>query len=159
MQTPAFNFNLRVITPLLLAGALTLAIACGSDSDDDDGGGGTTLSPPSETTPVATMTVPPDNGETNDRQDFITTVEAQLEQLQTQMDELESEVASMSGEDQAAAQARIDGLKDRKVEIEAELAEVESASDADYEAKKVEIEERVEVTMTEAQDFADELGI
>lgn len=140
---------------ILLAGLLTLTVAC----SDEDGDGNDDLTPDGEASPAATMTQPPANGEANDRDEFVTTVEAQLEQLQTQIDELEKEIDTMSGDQQSDAQARLQDLKDQKSEIESDLDNVDSASDEDYENLKTEIEDRVENQMTEAQELADEIGI
>ena len=141
---------------LSLAAVFTFSLACSDDSADDDGD---VTTPGGLASPVATMTVPPENGEANGREEFVTTIEARLDQLQTQIDELEDEVETMSGDTQSDAQVRVQDLKDRKNEIEAGLDAVDSATDDDYESIKSEIEAEVDSAMTEAQELADEIGI
>ena len=147
------NSKTFVLVPLLIAGAIAFSLACG---DDDEGGDSTGAEMDIAT---ATLTALPSNGESNDRDDFVTTVEARLEQLQTQIDELESEIEGMDEDLSQDAQARLDSLKQTKQEIESDLEEAESAQDGDFETLKQEIEDRVDNAMTEAQELADEIGI
>ena len=141
---------------LALTAGLALSLAC---SDDNDGNGNGAFSPPRDDATVApTMTVPPENDEANDREEFIDTVQAQLQQIETRLTDVEAEAEALSGEGQADAQARLEEL-DRQIEaIQSDLVGLQTASGQEYEARKVEIEDRVESAMTEAQQLADELG-
>jgi peptidoglycan hydrolase CwlO-like protein len=145
-----------LLASLLVTGLMTLGIAC---SDDDNGGDTITSTPDTRTTSGATSIQPPANSEANDREEFITTIEARLQQLETQIEDLEAEAGTMTGDAQAEAQARLDDLKVTMAGLESELAQLESVSGADFEALKSDIEEQVDNAMTEAQALADELGI
>jgi Skp family chaperone for outer membrane proteins len=138
---------------LLLAGLLTLGIACGDDNGD------TVDTTPAIDIATATTTAPDENGEADDRDDFINTIEARLEQLQTQIDELESELENVSEDAREDAQARLDDLKEQKENIEADLEEAQSADDGQFEQLRTDIEQRVDNAMTEAQELAQEIGI
>jgi DNA repair exonuclease SbcCD ATPase subunit len=147
-----------MLAPLFVAGIALLAIACSDDGSDD---GDTITSTPiiRTTTSDLPSIQPPANGEANDRDDFVTTIEARLEQLGTQIEDLEAEVDTMTGDEKADAQARLDDLKSRMADLEDQLAHLRSVSDDEAEALMEEIESQVDSAMTEAQSFADELGI
>lgn len=140
---------------LALAGVLTLGMACA----DDDGTDGVTIGTPSDASPTATMTAPPANSSTNDRDDFISSIEAQLDLAETQVSALESELDLLSEDLRDDAQARIDDLNDEISEIRSELGDADSASDEEFESMKTDLENRVKTALTEVQELIRTLGI
>lgn len=159
--------KVTTVTSLLLAPVLVLGMAC--SDEDGESGADTTLRPgangadveQTDALPTAdpTLTLPPENSEANDREDFVDTVTAQLEQIRLRLDEVEAEVVSAGDDVTNDAEARLDAINTRFQETEEQLARVESASDEEYESIKRDVEANVQSMLTETQQLADEVGI
>jgi chromosome segregation ATPase len=109
------------------------------------------------TTEGARGELPAPNGEANDRDEFITTTLAQIEQIEVQLEEIEAEVETAGAPDDV--QARIDDVKERIAASQADLVEVPMLSEDDYASLQQTIEEALATAMTETQALVEELGI
>src|SRR5262245_48921363 len=126
MQRQAHKPKLAAAT--LLAGLAVITLACASDDD----GSGSSLQgiPTSESAPGSDnvrrgeLPAPTANGEANDRDDFINTTLAQLEQIETQLTEIEAQVETMGEDGTADARTRIDAVKTTVAETQSDLVEV-----------------------------------
>jgi hypothetical protein len=148
---------------LLLAGLAAATLAC---SSDDDGPGSSLQGiPTSEAASDAgddtdrTGELPPTNGEPNDRDDFINTTLAQIEQIEVQLAEVEAHVEATDDGGAVDAQARIDAIKTALAGAQAGLVEVPTLSDSDYQALQARLEAAIAAAMTETQELAEEVGI
>ena len=105
------------------------------------------------------LTEPPTNGQANDRDEFVDTVKAQLEQIQTRADDITKEMPNFSEDERAKAQQRLKAINDSLAEIQSGLDNVPAASGQEYDSLRAQIEDQVNNTMNNVQDLADELGI
>ncbi len=145
-----------LITSLVCVGLLVFGIACNGDNADSTPVATSTTSAPAV---APSLTEPPTNGQANDRDEFVDTVKAQLEQIQTRADDITKEMPNFSEDERAKAQQRLKTINDSLAEIQSGLDNVPAASDQEYDALRAQIEDQVNNTMNNVQDLADELGI
>jgi gas vesicle protein len=110
-------------------------------------------------TVAATLTPPPANGEPNDRDEFVDTVGAQVEQIQKLVDDITDEVSNLSADEKASAQERLDDINGRIQDIQSKLDDAPSASDDEYATLKTEVEDTINTLLNDTQELADEVGI